>query len=68
MLPRITCPVWVVEGENSTNRPVIDLKTAAATFQQGRYHLVEDAGHLIPMEKPRIIIELILDFMEKLSE
>ncbi len=61
MLPQITCPVWVVEGEHSTNRPVIDLKTASAAFQQGKYHLVEEAGHLIPMEKPRVIIDMILD-------
>jgi len=61
MLPKITCPVWVVEGEKSTNRPYIDLKTAAAKFQRGTYRLINDAGHLIPMEKPCTTIEAILD-------
>ena len=68
MLPQINCPVWVVEGENSTNRPYIDLKTATAAFQQGKYHLIEDAGHLIPMEKPRVIIDMILDAAKMMIE
>ena len=68
MLPQITCPVWIVEGEHSTNRPYIDLKTASASFQQGTYHLIKNVGHLIPMEKPRITIDLILEFLEAFSE
>ena len=60
MLPKITCPVWVVEGENSTNRPFVDLKTATTKFQHGTYRLITGAGHLIPMEQPRTVIELIL--------
>jgi pimeloyl-ACP methyl ester carboxylesterase len=68
MLPQITCPVWIVEGEHSTNRPYIDLKTATTTFRDGKYHLIEDAGHLIPMEKPRVIIDLILDAAKMMIE
>ena len=60
LLPKITCPVWVLEGEESANRPFVDLKTAASRFQHGTYQLIPGAGHLIPMEKPKEMIEFIV--------
>ena len=60
MLSKISCPVWVLEGSESMNRPFVDLKTATAKFQHGTYQLMADAGHLIPMEKPRETIQCIL--------
>jgi pimeloyl-ACP methyl ester carboxylesterase len=65
-LSRIECPVLVVEGGISENRHYIDLKKAAAMFPQGRYTLVEDAGHLIPMEQPQTSAALIREFLEGL--
>lgn len=62
-LGRIQCPVLVLEGENSGNRELIDLKKAATAFPNGRHRLVRGAGHLIPMEKPGEIAEIILDFI-----
>ncbi|MBT3311364.1 MAG: alpha/beta hydrolase [Desulfobacterales bacterium] len=60
---KVTCPVLVVEGEFSENRNLIDLKKIADTFPDGSYHMVEDAGHLIPMEKPGDILALIKSFL-----
>jgi pimeloyl-ACP methyl ester carboxylesterase len=62
MLPKVSCPVLVMEGANSANRNHIDLKKAAARFPAGSYQLIEDAGHLIPMEKPAEMIQVILKF------
>jgi lipase len=62
MLPRVTCPVLVVEGEESDNRHFIDLRRAASLFPRGSHRLVKGAGHLIPMEKPTEMIEIICDF------
>ena len=60
MLPKVTCPVWVIEGEESANRPFVDLPQATSRFPNGTYRLIAGAGHLIPMEKPKEIIELIV--------
>ncbi len=49
----ISCPILVVEGEKSVNRHLINLKATAAELPHGSYLLVADAGHLIPMEKPK---------------
>ena len=63
LLPKITCPVMIVEGENSINRTLIDLKKATAAFPKGSYTAVNDAGHLIPMEKPAIVSGIIKKFL-----
>ena len=63
LLPGISCPTLVLEGEESENRPFIDLKKAASLFQQGSYRCVQGAGHLIPMEKPIETAEIIEEFL-----
>jgi pimeloyl-ACP methyl ester carboxylesterase len=62
LLPNIECPVLVVEGEMSGNRQMIDLKKAASLMPQGSYRLVENSGHLVPMENPDAITTIIRDF------
>ena len=56
-------PTLFIEGEKSVNRHLIDLKAAAAELPHGTYRLVPDAGHLIPMEKPKQIFQIIADFL-----
>ncbi|MGB9439311.1 MAG: hypothetical protein WCB15_15310 [Desulfobacterales bacterium] len=34
-----------------------------AELAHGSYRLVADAGHLIPMEKPKEIFQIIADFL-----
>ena len=62
ILPNVTCPVLVIEGALSENRGFIEYEKATGLFPKGKYLLVEDAGHLIPMEKPALITETIRDF------
>jgi len=63
-LPDIQCDTLVIEGETSENRPYIDLQKAAALIPNGHYQLIKNAGHLIPMEKPKQCLKLIHDFFE----
>ena len=62
LMPQIRCPALILEGELSENRAFIDLRKAADSFPQGRYQLVPQAGHLIPMEKPKESIGWIKHF------
>jgi pimeloyl-ACP methyl ester carboxylesterase len=64
LLSKISCPVLLLEGELSENRSYIDLKKASETFPNGTYQLVHGAGHLVPMEKPKEILEIIRGFFE----
>ena len=62
LLSEISCPVLIGEGENSNKRSYIDLKKAAASCSSGSYTEVKGAGHLVPMEKPREVIEIFKNF------
>ncbi len=62
LLEKVTGPVLVVEGQTSDNRTFIDYKKATALFADGKYHCVEQAGHVAPMEKPGQTLDLIRNF------
>jgi pimeloyl-ACP methyl ester carboxylesterase len=62
LLPQVTCPVLVLEGEHSETRPLIDLQKAASLFPNAIHRIVRDAGHLMPMEKPTETTGAIRDF------
>lgn len=66
ILSGISCPVLIVEGQLSDNRHFIDLKAAASRFPGGTYRLVENTGHLIPMERPAETAAMIRDFLKPL--
>jgi len=62
LLPKVECPVMILEGETSENRHFIDLKKAAASFPRGEHRIVIKAGHLVPMEKPGEIARILQEF------
>jgi lipase len=62
LLPTVQCPVLVLEGGQSTNRSFIDLVKAAHRFPHGRFMRIADAGHLLVMEKPRQVQQIIQTF------
>ncbi len=63
VLPDVLCPVRVVAGGQSDIRPFIKFEKASSMFPKGSYTLINDVGHLIPMEKPRTCIRIIKDFI-----
>jgi len=62
LLVGVDCPVLLIEGEKSDNKLFIDLQKARSLFPDAVYHEVKDAGHLIPMEQPGTITDLIQKF------
>jgi lipase len=68
ILPQVKCPVLVLEGEVSGNRQFVDLARAASYFPAGRLQVITGAGHLIPMEKPLEVINILKDVVEKASQ
>jgi pimeloyl-ACP methyl ester carboxylesterase len=66
LLPGIACPVLVIEGEKSPNIGFVDIRRAVSLLPQGRYGSVAEAGHLIPMQKPAEITEMIGNFISGL--
>jgi len=62
VLPQVSCPTLILEGEESMNREFIDLKMATSAIPQSIYRMIGHAGHLIPMEKPKLTLEIIEEF------
>lgn len=67
-LPRVTCPVLVVEGENSDTMQYVDLRRALSLLPRVAHRLVPGAGHLIPMEKPGVLAGLLRDFFTAVTK
>jgi len=66
LLPEVSCPVLVIEGEYSDTKNFVDFKRIASTLKKGTHAVVKDAGHLIPMEQPQVIAEVINDFVKNI--
>ena len=62
LLDRVTCPVLLLEGETSENRGIVDLGRASSIMPRAELKVMEGAGHLVPMEKPRETLAVIRDF------
>ena len=65
ILPRIKCPVLVLEGEASENRHFIDLPKIASLIPNGRHRLVHDAGHLLVQEQPMETLKILSEFFKE---
>ncbi|HOK02873.1 MAG TPA: alpha/beta hydrolase [Spirochaetota bacterium] len=66
LLSHLQCPVLIIEGGMSENRAFIDLKYAASLIPNGHYKMIEEAGHLIPMEEPEETLKAMAEFFESL--
>jgi len=62
LLPAVTCPVLVVEGEKSDNDRFVDIQKVVSVFPHASHKVIADAGHLIPMEKPGEITAIMKIF------
>jgi pimeloyl-ACP methyl ester carboxylesterase len=67
LLDKLTCPVLVIEGEKSPNKEFVDLPKAVSLLRHGKYKSVDGAGHLIPMQKPKEVAQIIKEFLAAIN-
>ncbi len=59
---RVTCPVLIVDGEESRlNLPLPERAARRAHFSSNRHVVVPDAGHAVPRHQPAVTAELLLE-------
>jgi lipase len=68
MFPWMACPVLILEGETSENRLYTKLEKASSLMPRGSYALIKEAGHLIPMERPKEVAPIILKFFREAND
>ena len=61
---RITCPVLLVEGARSAFRhPREEAERRQGSFAHARFHLLDDAGHMMQRHQPAALSQLLADFL-----
>jgi pimeloyl-ACP methyl ester carboxylesterase len=67
-LPRITAPALVIAGGADRVAPPRGMKRMADAIPGAHFHVVEGAGHLLPLERPREFNEEVSRFLATVPE
>lgn len=62
-LVEIACPTLVVASDGDRLRRVADSERLAAGLPDARLAVIENCGHMTPLEQPERLAELLLDWM-----
>lgn len=66
-IAQIAIPALVIAGAHDDNAPAKTLAKMADQLPQGLFHLVEHAGHILPLEASAEIRQILLDFWSSKS-
>ncbi len=66
-LPRIACPTLVLVGEFDPSSPPAAARLLAGRIPDTRLHVIADASHMAPLEKPEIINGHLRRFLAEVS-
>ncbi|WP_298859609.1 alpha/beta hydrolase [uncultured Gimesia sp.] len=59
LLPDITCPTLVVHAREDLTFPIKELQFIADHILSAKFTIIEDSGHMSPMERPQAITALM---------
>ena len=62
-IKNINCPTMVVVGKNDVARPPSESREMAALLKNCEYHEIENAGHIVSLEEPDQVNDLIMNFL-----
>ncbi|MBA4019711.1 MAG: alpha/beta hydrolase [Pirellula sp.] len=66
-LPNIAVPTLVIVGREDAISPVDEMRAIADAIPGAKFHVVEQAGHMAPLEQPGDVNTLIADFVGSLA-
>jgi pimeloyl-ACP methyl ester carboxylesterase len=64
LLPAVRCPVLVACGEADLLTPPEQSREIAALVPGARYELIAGCGHMLTLEQPQRVNELLLDWLD----
>ena len=62
-LERITCPALVVACRQDRLRTFAETERMAQCLPHARFEVIEDCGHMVPLERPRELATLLADWV-----
>ena len=62
LLSTITCPVWLLCGEDDAWSPPAQHQAMADLMPQSQLTLIPECGHMSPMEKPEAVARWLLEW------
>ena len=63
-LGAITCPTLIMCGREDTLTPVEHHEEMAAAIAGSRFAIIEDCGHLTPLERPQAVTAVLRYWLE----
>ncbi len=63
VLPGITCPTFVVACRQDRLRTMAEAERMAQCLPNARFAVIEDCGHMAPLERPRELGRLLADWI-----
>lgn len=63
-LTEVTCPTLVVAGSVDRNAPASTMEKLAGRISGSRFHLLEEAGHMLHQEMPLAFNAVLAEFLE----
>lgn len=63
VLPNITCPSLVVACRQDRLRTMAEVERMASCLPRARFEVIEECGHMAPLERPRELARLLSDWI-----
>jgi pimeloyl-ACP methyl ester carboxylesterase len=67
VLPTIRCPTLVLCGRQDNWSPVARHEELARLISGSRLEIIEDSGHMTPMEQPARVSAALLDWLQQIA-
>lgn len=64
-LPKILCPILLITGTEDLWSPEAQHREMLEMAQDAKLHVIENAGHFLPIEQPDAITEVITAWLKK---
>ena len=64
-LHRISCPTLILVGEHDPSSPPAAAKVLADSIAGAEMHVIPDASHMAPLEKPAVVNDYLCSFLHR---
>lgn len=67
-LPKISCPILVIGSRDDKAVPIEDVKKMVSRIPRTEFHVLEECGHMIPLEQPDVLNHLLRNWLLAIRE